>query len=680
VGSGISFSNATLNCAPGASARFTTISSNLGLDSGIILTSGKAKTNASQFISGADGPQNAYFAANSNNTPGDGELGQLGGIQTFDACILEFDFVPDGDSLAFEYVFGSEEYDSYSCSGFNDVFGFFLSGPFFPNANIALIPGTNIPVAINSTTNPAITMPFSTTACQQMGPGSPFGQYYNDNSQGQSITYYGLTTVLTARAPVVACTTYHIKLAIADGGDGTLDSGVFLAANSFRSTNVKLAIQSGLGDRYPFLVEGCTNGTIRVTRDRALPVKTKFIMTYTGTATRDVDYFNVPDSVIIQPNDTSAYFTISPIQDNILEPGGEIVTVNVINPCNNLVIESISFPVFDYLPFNMVDDTLVCEGTPVRLETDEPTFNWTWTSKPASTIDNANSYLATGYPDTTTVYTASGTYLGCITDTMSMTAFVEPTPRVNILSSDTVVCLSDSMVLRAVVGPSYFDQFTYLWSPTDYMGDPTVLQAKIFTQENLDLEYFLTATTPLGCTGSDSITVHTRPPLELTNVTADATIKYGDSIQLNADGARFYTWTPTSYLSNANVQSPYAFPIDPTLYTLYAINEFGCRDTAYVRIGIDYSMSEWLPSAFSPNGDGLNDVFRVKDLKFRTLQEFRIYNRWGQEVFSTTNPGRGWDGTFNGTPADPGVYHYIIRVGRPDGTMQRYKGDVTLLR
>jgi gliding motility-associated-like protein len=99
-----------------------------------------------------------------------------------------------------------------------------------------------------------------------------------------------------------------------------------------------------------------------------------------------------------------------------------------------------------------------------------------------------------------------------------------------------------------------------------------------------------------------------------------------------------------------------------------------------VKISIDYKSPISIPNAFSPNGDGRNDRFRIMGVTFQTLAEFRVYNRWGQEVFSTKDINDGWDGTFNGKPMEIGAYNYIIRVAFPDGGSETYKGDVTLLR
>jgi hypothetical protein len=225
TGPNVTVSNPVLTCPPPASGLFNVVTSNLGLDSGIVLTSGHAIS-----VSG----NQSVFASNANNTAGDPLLTAAIGANTFDACKFEFDFSSIYDTVLFYYVFGSEEYQGYSCASFNDAFAYYISGPGFPSAtNIALIPGTTIPVAINSTTNPAVTNPSSLALCNAMGPGSPFAQYYVNNTTGTSISYYGFTTIFEAKAPVSIGQQYHMTFVIADVGDAILDAGVFIRGSSF---------------------------------------------------------------------------------------------------------------------------------------------------------------------------------------------------------------------------------------------------------------------------------------------------------------------------------------------------------------------------------------------------------------------------------------------------------------
>jgi len=169
-----------------------------------------------------------------------------------------------------------------------------------------------------------------------------------------------------------------------------------------------------------------------------------------------------------------------------------------------------------------------------------------------------------------------------------------------------------------------------------------------------------------------------KPTLSLSPT--DTTIFYGDTIQLQVSGAYIYTWSPTAQLDTATKANPMAWPRKPTRYTVVGINQYGCRDEDYINVDINYSMPEFVPNAFSPNGDGNNDVFRLSGITHHKLSVFKIFNRYGQEIYNGTDPQQGWDGTHNGKPCDIGTYHYLIGITYPDGKTKTLKGDLTLIR
>lgn len=199
---------------------------NIGLNNGIIMTTGILDT-VPQIGSAV-----SNFACVDNSAPGCAELDNLvPGTTTYNASILEFDLVPVGNVLEFQYVFASEEYPEYVGSSFNDVFGFFIngsnpSGGNYVDSNIAIIPGTSLPVAINNVN------------------ASLNSAYFIDNEGigGQSIVFDGFTTVLLAQVFVIPGNTYHLKMAIADVADGVFDSGIFLKAQSMKSYNMTTGI------------------------------------------------------------------------------------------------------------------------------------------------------------------------------------------------------------------------------------------------------------------------------------------------------------------------------------------------------------------------------------------------------------------------------------------------------
>jgi len=694
VGNNITTMNPVLTCPPGYSGEFQVVTSNLPISEGIVLSTGTVKSDPALGLIGIDGPYSNFTTNNDTEGPGDIDLDSIIFDQSnplkvsHDACVLEFDFVPDVDSqstLRFKYSFGSEEYNEYVCTNFNDVFAFLLTGPGITGkTNVALVPGTNIPVAINSINNGTPgTSGGQIGNCTAMGPGSPFPAYYIDNFtlQGQTVALDGFTVELEALATVNPCDTYHIKLAVGDVSDGAFNSAVFLQKNSFTVDTVKLDLAGVLSYDNGYLIEGCTPATITATRNVASSHRKKICLDFGGTAINGVDYPLLPDSLVIAPNATSASFVLNPIHDNIDEPGFETVVIRRLNCCTLEPIDSVTIQVRDSLKMALLSkDTSICGGSGVVTlhATGDPEYAYVWT--PPANVVNPTDTLTTAMPTTTTVYTVTASYLGCPTVSRSFTAFVEPIPLVTISPRDTNFCIKDPYLLNAHVEPASFPNYTYIWTPATYLDNPSVMQPYFYTREPGTTTYTLTVNTPIGCTGSDTITITARPLPELIDVTKDFTAKYGDVVQLNANGATFYTWTPDRLLDYPNEKNPKANATDTATFQVIGTDQYGCRDTAYVHMNIDYAMFEMIPNAFSPNGDGRNDIFSIRNMKFQRLIEFRIFNRWGEEVYSSTDARGGWDGTYKGTPAEVGVYNYLIRITTPDGQQKMYKGDVSLIR
>jgi hypothetical protein len=233
IGDGIQLSNVSYTGADSASGIFTNGSStNLGLDEGIFLTTGSGYN--------IPGPNNSANASKNNGIPGNALLNNITTSPTYDASVLEFDFIPESDTIRIKYVFGSEEYNEFVGSAYNDVFGLFITGPNpmggqYSNRNIAIVPGTtNVSVKINSINNG-----YSLPGVVPTGPCMNC-VYYDDNTGGLTLQYDGLTVVLVAWLIVVPCEEYHAMIGIADVSSYGNDSGVFIEELSINRPKIEV--------------------------------------------------------------------------------------------------------------------------------------------------------------------------------------------------------------------------------------------------------------------------------------------------------------------------------------------------------------------------------------------------------------------------------------------------------
>jgi gliding motility-associated-like protein len=608
VGTGVIVTNPTLTCAGASNGIFVTTSSNLGLDSGVILCNGHSVGTPS--VPGANSP-GTMFASQSMNTPGDTDLTNLAanGQQGHDACILEFDFVPAGDTIKFDYVFGSEEYTSYTCTQFNDVFGFFISGPGFPaRRDIALVPGTLIPVAVNSVNN-GPTGGGMLATCQAMGPGSPFSAYYRNNSLGTTVVYDGLTTVLTAIARVTPCQTYHLKLGVEDLSDGAFDSGVWLRAGSLNS--ISTAINSvgggGLLAPVPYCVRGCLPGKfiLRRPHPKTTPLTIKFAIQ--GTAANGVDYTTIADSVVIQPNDSTAVVNIFGLP--IAATGPKTVKLFVYSPysCSGNatpIIDSATLTIYDSLYEKIIShDTAICRYKSVQINTlvdSLLTLQWT----PALGLSDPTIANPIASPSVTTTYTLVGTLAqsGCTPAVAQTTITVYQPPVVTVTPLSRIICLGDTIHFNATVSPAN-QTYHFKWGPSTFLSNDSIPNPINIPTTSIN---YILAVNPnaQGCTAYDTIRVRVLPA-DFTLNNHDTAICKGATVSISASGdpAFTYTWTPSTGVANDSVL---VTSIKPDTSMVYSVRSSfpGCTDkvhsfaidvqpNAIVVAGADRKVCEW---------------------------------------------------------------------------------------
>ncbi len=365
VGAGVTLSNVTLTCPSGGAGIFTSSGTNLGMNAGIVLTSGAA--------SGVIGPNNStgYTGAGTGN--GDADLDAIISPNTTnDACVLEFDAYVSSDTLVFNYIWGSEEYEEF-VSGYNDVFALFISGPGIPGTqNIAIVPQTvSTPVSIfnvNCNSNSAYYICNDANSSTYGGvctSGCP------TNNANTTVQYDGFTQILQAKKPVLRCNTYHLKLAVADAVDGALDSGIFIEANSLTSYGVKVTATPTVSN-YPNAVENCINGTYCFERQKKFEDTLIIHFNISGSAINGVDYTHIPDSLVFYPYDTTLCINITPLEDNLTEPlENVVVRIHYPNCGPGVLGDSIVLFIQDKIRIN-TQDTGICaqygaSGVPIGI-------------------------------------------------------------------------------------------------------------------------------------------------------------------------------------------------------------------------------------------------------------------------------------------------------------------------
>lgn len=569
-----------IDCPASALATFEAgPNSNLGMEKGILLTCGSAANVANP---------GSFFTSTAYNIDGDADLDYLSQINgnnaaSNDACVVEMDVFASTDEITFEYVFGSEEYPEFTGSTFNDIFAFLVSGPGIvgdPNIgnqeNIATLPdGTFIQInSVNHNTN---------------------WEYYRDNLDGQSVAYDGLTSdslgvkkSLTAKITTIPCNTYHLKLAVADRGDWSFDSGVFISDIKGGSPNLGVNYNSGI----QYLVEDCVLVPDELTISLNAPVTqpTTFDIVVTGTATLGVDYtLVIPGSVTFNTGNEVFTFPIQALSDGLPE-GTETIIIQLVRDfgCGATVLATLEIPLNDNLNVQIFEDeldtVLVCGGSTTQLQANGAgSYFW----QPPGVFSDPNISNPIVDPDSSMWVMVTGTLGVCVDMDSVFLQLINP--EVSIDAGDEItLCAGDSVTLTAVNNVS---NSNLLWT-TFFFGlpDPTnpvqvVSPPPFFNSIFMDVQVELG-----GCIATDQIIINI-DQFDFPIVANDTTICQNYSVDLGSDipfTTTTYSWTPNEFLSPGNdVSGPIATPDETTTYTLIASSATGvCKDTAEVTITV----------------------------------------------------------------------------------------------
>lgn len=576
LGNGVTVSNINYNGSAMAIGSFTAFGTNLGISEGVVMTTGTIQAGGS----GPQGPNNDPGSGLDNGTPGFAPLTNIVGTQTYNASILQFDFVPYSDTVSFRYVFGSEEYPEYVGSQFNDVFAFFISGPGIAGSqNIAKLPNGQ-PVTINNVnagSNSAFYVYNGT------GSNSPY------NSSQMYIQYDGFTKVLTATSQVQCGQTYHLTIAIADVGDGILDSGIFLEANSLTSktpVEIEYEITPQLFTNPDVMAEACSQTTVTLTRGpnnigSALTIP----VNVSGSATEGIDYDNIPNTVTFPAGVSQIQFTFSALLDALVE-GQESVILSfpLTDPCGNVTPVNITVYIQDVQPVDVdvTGGTIQCPGEEVTLTATPSggaapyTILWS-TTETSPTITVA--------PLTTTTYTVSVTD-ACLnqTATASYEVVVPVVPPLVVSATPTIteICPYIPATLESFVSGGS-GSYTYAWATATGGVIATTPTVNVIPAQTTT--YLLTVQDNCGNVESTSVLYTIISPPLIPNMNPPVEICPGDSVQIFANpsggyGDYYYFWThsgetTSSVWVNPNSTTPYSVIISDECQTFTVIGTTG---------------------------------------------------------------------------------------------------------
>jgi gliding motility-associated-like protein len=329
----------------------------------------------------------------------------------------------------------------------------------------------------------------------------------------------------------------------------------------------------------------------------------------------------------------------------------------------------------DQMFLNLGNDTTICVGSNVTLQpqTNLQTDTFKWTPSTALNFDNIKNPVAS--PSDTIHYFLTAKWGLCKrSDDIWVKILHKPIVSAG---KDTTICNKTTAFLSGIA-TNLSGGVNYAWTPAAKVT-PANLPTAIAQPDSTQL-YTLTVTDNYGCnfSVSDDILVTMRPPVPAF-AGNDTNAVYGIPHQLYGSGGKNYYWTPTTPLNNPFAKNPLATLSADTRFTLLVTDDIGCSNTDDVFIKVYKGPTYYLPNAFTPNGDGLNDIFKPVPVGISLTQYFSIYNRNGELVFQTNQWLKGWDGTIKGKKASAGAYIWMIKGIDRDGKIVEMKGTVLLM-
>ena len=335
----------------------------------------------------------------------------------------------------------------------------------------------------------------------------------------------------------------------------------------------------------------------------------------------------------------------------------------------------VDVPLNDNLTVNGGPDVPVCQGKSGVIQATSNATSFSW--QPATGLSNPNILQPTVTPTANTTYTLTASNGNC-QKTATVNVIVNPLPTA-VAGPGANICNGKTYQLKGSGGQRYS------WTPAAHLDNPSIANPTV-SGLTATTTYQLTVTDANGCSSVNSsyATVTLTPPPRVF-AGNDTAVMLGQPVPLHAVdvdnvGVGGWVWTPGTYLDNDVKQDPIAQPQQTITYLLTGRTFNGCEGTAHITINVYATSGVFVPTAFTPNGDGHNDVFRPVLVSAKELKYFAVFDRWGQRVFYTTSPAEGWRGTSNGKEQPMGTYVWMVGAVDFNGKLVQQKGTVLLIR
>ncbi len=336
--------------------------------------------------------------------------------------------------------------------------------------------------------------------------------------------------------------------------------------------------------------------------------------------------------------------------------------------------DSVRVRVVNFVTLRAINDTTICQGDAIQLGATSDGLQFSWT--PVANLNNPNIINPTAITNTTTTYNVVAT-IGSCTATDQVVVTTVPYPGANAGVPQTICYNTSAQLNASIVG------IRFNWSPTSYLNNPNILNP--VSTPPRTTQYVLFVYDTLGCPkpGKDTVVITVQPKVRAF-AGNDTTVVVNQPLQFQGTGGVSYVWSPSTGLTSTVISNPigvYNSSIDSVKYKLVVRDASGCPDSAFITVRVfKTNPSVFVPTAFTPNNDGLNDVIRPIAVGIQRINYFSVYNRWGQLVFTTTVNKKGWDGKINGRLQNSGVFVWMVSAVDYLGKSIFLKGTVALIR